>query len=149
MPDFLLDWGCEMAAWLLALFAFVVDAPGRLGRRLRVSRCGVAGHTPGPRDWVGRPTECARCGAIPFVDLGERASLRLYGEAARQDWNAEALRRMAWDEWSSAMAGTWPVDTLSRQLREMIGPEQYAEFAAGLAAIETDDWARAAAGRSW
>jgi len=62
-------------------------------------RCLLAGHAPsdlpGWRDWVGRPIQCARC-RIYDTEMSPAARERFYGRAARRDWNAKALRRMAW-----------------------------------------------------
>ena len=51
------------------------------------------GHLPGDRDWVGRPVSCARCGKYAS-EMTRPERERFYGRAARDDWSAEAMRRM-------------------------------------------------------
>ena len=56
--------------------------------------CLFRGHEPSvARDWVGRPLECERCGAVSS-DMSRRAWERLCGRAALADWNAAAAAEL-------------------------------------------------------
>lgn len=90
-----MTWNLGYALFLIACgLAIVVLVRWRLGFWPWQAPRPGCDHVPGERDWVGRPMGCARCGAIPFVDMSRAESERFYGRAAIVDWNAEALRRV-------------------------------------------------------